>query len=248
MNGGPVTLALAKGRLLQEVLDLLRAAGFPVDVVEGDRRLLVDVPEAGLRYLLARPGDVVTYVREGAADLGITGKDVLLESPEGFYELVDLRVGVCRLAVAGPPPPPADWTDYLARRGDRLRVAAKLPAVARHYFAELGVRPRVIPLSGAVELAPLVGLADVILDLVATGRTLRENGLCEYVTVAPVTARLIANPVSFRLKDGALTARAEALRAAAARLPMPAAVPVAPAGGGEGLAAVDGGGLASPDG
>jgi len=211
-----LTLALAKGRLFEEARGLLAGAGLPVADLAEDRRLLIERPEAGLRFLLARPADVATYVREGAADLGMTGKDVLLENPGGLYELLDLRVGPCRLMVAGPMEA-GEWEAFMSRKGDRLRVATKFPRVAREYFTGRGLEPAVIALGGALELAPRVGMADVIVDLVATGGTLRANGLHELAEIAPVTARLIANPVSLRLRseriEGLVAAVREALRA-----------------------------------
>lgn len=191
-----LTLALPRGRLWGEVRGRLAAAGLPgLDAVDADRRLLVDAA-GGWRYLLARPADVLTYVREGVADAGVTGKDVLLEGADGVYELLDLGVGACRLVVAAPRA--VDWPQTLAERGDRLRIATKYPRAARTHFAQRGIAPHVIRLSGAVELAPQVGLADAIVDLVATGRTLEANGLAVVEPVAPVTARVIANQGSYR--------------------------------------------------
>jgi ATP phosphoribosyltransferase len=191
-----LTLALPRGRLWGEVRDRLTAAGLPgLEGLDEERRLLVEA-DGGWRYLLARPADVLTYVREGVADAGVTGKDVLLEGPEGVYELLDLGVGACRLAVAAPRG--VDWPALLADRGDGLRVATKYPRATRAHFALRGVCPRVIKLAGAVELAPQVDLADAIVDLVATGRTLEANGLCVVDVVAPVTSRVIANQASYR--------------------------------------------------
>lgn len=204
---GPITLAVPKGRLLPEVAELLEKAGFPGAGElrsEEDRRLIIDAPGGELRYLLARPSDVVTYVREGAADLGLTGKDTLLESEGGVYELLDLHIGFCRLVVAGPQPAKRKWQEALRRPQGHLRVATKYPAAARAYLAGRGIEARIIPLAGAVEVAPLVGMADIIVDLVATGRTLRENGLTEFAEITPITVRLIANTSSLRLKGTAL--------------------------------------------
>lgn len=207
-----LTMALPKGRLSEEVGVIFARAGLPMP--EGDDgRLLID-HEGGMRFLTARPSDVVTYVREGAADLGVTGKDILLDRPEGYYELLDLGVGTCRLSVAGVLPPGRDWAGYLAQKGNSLRVATKHPVATRNYFATLGLTPTVIPLSGALELAPQVGLADVIVDLIATGRTLQANGLVEMALIAPITARLVANPVAYRFKATPLERVVTALRAA----------------------------------
>lgn len=210
MNSGLV-IALPKGRLLGVVADLLRRAGLPHSGLD-DGRLVVE--GEGMRYLVARPADVVVYVREGAADLGITGKDILMEEPEGYYELLDLRTGVCRLSVAGALPRGQTWEDFLVSRGNLLRVATKHPEATKRYFASLGVTPRVITLRGALELAPRVGLADVIVDLVETGRTLKANGLCELAEIEAITARLIANPVSYRFKAEAIKGLLEKLREA----------------------------------
>ncbi len=206
-----ITIALPKGRLLPEVAGLLERAGLPAPGLE-EGLLLVERP-GGFRYILARPSDVVTYVKEGAADLGVTGKDILMENQSACYELLDLRVGFCRLAVAGVLPPGTDWPGFLRQKGNRLRVATKHPAATRAYFASQGLAPVVITLSGALELAPRVGLADVIVDLVQTGRTLRVNGLQELAEIAPITARLVANPVSMRFKAEAIDAIMRVLRA-----------------------------------
>lgn len=207
-----LTLAVPRGRLLGEARDLLGGAGFPAEAVEEDARLLVDAGE--LRLLLARPADVVVFVREGAADLGITGRDSLLEDRYGCCELLDLGIGRCRLSVAGRLPEGLDWQGFLAARGSRLRVATKHPEATRQYFASLGLEPVVIRLGGALELAPQVGLADVIVDLVQTGRTLAANGLEELAVIAEVTARLIANPVSLRFKGREIGAFMEKLKGA----------------------------------
>lgn len=191
-----LTLALPRGRLWGEVRGRLQAAGLPaLERVDEDRRLLVEAG-GGWRYLLARPADVLTYVREGVADAGVTGKDVLLEDAEGVYELVDLGVGACRLVVAAPRD--VDWPRQVAERGAALCIATKYPRAAQAHFAARGVAPRVVKLGGAVELAPQVGLADAIVDLVASGRTLAANGLAEVELVAPITARVIANQTSYR--------------------------------------------------
>ncbi|MEW5933807.1 MAG: ATP phosphoribosyltransferase [Bacillota bacterium] len=204
------TLAVPKGRVFPEARDLLTRAGLPAaDLLSEEGRL---VWRAGaVRYLLMRPRDVVSCVREGVADAGLAGKDVLLEDSGGVCELLDLGIGACRLSVCGPAGPDRCWPALLAERGHTLRVATRYPRVARDFFGRRGYSPRVIELSGAVELAPQVGLADVIVDLVATGRTLRENGLVEYEVIGPITTRLVVNTVSFRWKAAAVRALCDRL-------------------------------------
>ncbi len=211
-------MALPRGRLLEEVRALLAAADLPVPPA-GEASLLVE--EGGLRFLLARPADVVVFVREGAADLGVTGRDSLGEDRDGCCELMDLGIGRCRLAVAGRLPEGLDWRGFLAARGNRLRVATKHPEATRRYFASLGLEPVVIRLGGALELAPRVGLADVVVDLVQTGRTLAANGLTELAVIEEVSARLIANPVSLRFRAGEIEAVMGRLRAARDRVGQP---------------------------
>jgi ATP phosphoribosyltransferase len=201
-----LTLALPRGRLFGEVADLLRRAGLPSPFPE-EQGLVQE--RDGLRYLLLKPADVAVYVREGAAALGVTGKDVLLEEEGGYGELLDLGIGACRLSVCGRMSP-AEWQDLLRSRARELRVATRHPRATASFFAARGLRPRIIILGGSLELAPLLGLAEVIVDLVATGRTLDRHGLRELEVISPVTARLIANPVFLRLEPE----RAEALLSA----------------------------------
>ncbi len=186
-------LAIAKGKLFPEAVELLARAGFPCPDVGQDKRKLI-FPAGEMSFLVARALDVPVYVEHGAADLGIVGKDTLAESGSKVVEILDLRFGKCRFAVAGPP-------GKSLGDGKKVRVATKFPQVARRFFAQAGVDAEIIHLHGSLELAPQVNLADFILDLVSTGRTLRENNLVEYAEVGVATARLIANPVSFRLKD-----------------------------------------------
>lgn len=228
----PLTLALPKGRLLAEIVPLCAAAGLAAAGRLGDdRQLLLDDPETGVRLLLARPADVWTYVAYGGADLGITGKDVLVEAAEAaggagiavagvaappppVVEMVDLGVGACRMSVAGPAADAAAWPER-RRRAGRIRVGTKYPFSARRYLAGGPAEIELIPLAGAVELAPLTGLAEVIVDLVATGRTLAANGLVEYERLFDSTARLIANEASLRLRDRELADLVAALERAA---------------------------------
>jgi ATP phosphoribosyltransferase len=204
-----LTLALPKGRLLDDALELLRAIG--VDGVDAaSRKLLFSDPRRGLRLLFLKPTDVPAYVTYGAADLGIVGKDILLEQEPDVYEPVDLGFGVCRLVVAEPRElwerdDPAKWS--------WVRVATKYPRMTERYFSERGVQVEIVRLDGSIELAPLVGLAERIVDLVQTGETLRANGLVEVAEIARSTARLIVNRASMKTEHAAVTALIEEMRA-----------------------------------
>ncbi|WP_067618788.1 ATP phosphoribosyltransferase [Alicyclobacillus acidiphilus] len=190
-----VTIALAKGRTVDDLLPLWRDAGIPVPADMDDSRALVfEVPWAGhecLRYLLAKPADVPTYVAYGVADVGVVGKDVLLEQGKEMYELLDLGVASCRLCVAGRP----EDRDTQPRR-----VATKYPKLADNYFRRLGHSVEIVPLSGSIELASVIGLTDRIFDLVQTGATLDANGLVVFDEVYDISARLVANRSSYRMK------------------------------------------------
>lgn len=188
-----LTIALPKGRLLAEGLSLLAQAGYETGDVDDTSRKLLFHLSGDLRVLLAKPLDIPTYVAYGAADLGFAGKDVLMEQQEALYELLDLGIGACRLCVAGPERGPYN-----------SRVATKYPNIATGYFREHGEQVEIIHLNGSVELAPLVGLAGRILDVVSTGQTLRENHLVVLAEVAQVTTRLIANVSSYRVKAEAV--------------------------------------------
>ncbi|MGJ7911225.1 ATP phosphoribosyltransferase [Neobacillus sp. LXY-1] len=189
-----LTIAMPKGRIFEEALKLLKKAGYRLPPEFDDsRKLILDVPEEGLRFILAKPMDVATYVEHGVADVGIAGKDVLLEEERDVYELLDLKISYCYLAVAGLPN--TKMNDVAPR------IATKYPNVAEAYFREQGEQVEIIKLNGSIELAPLIGLSDRIVDIVSTGRTLKENGLVEYEQIADVTSRLIVNPVSYRMKD-----------------------------------------------
>ncbi len=190
-----LNVALPKGRLGNKVYELLQQAGYACPgVLDEGRRLVFEDAAARLRYFLVKPGDVDIYVERGAADIGVAGKDVLLESGADVLELLDLRLGACRLAVAGR----TDFTEDPARP---LRVATKYPAVARAYYAGHSRSVEIIKLHGSIELAPLLDLADVIVDIVESGATLRENDLAVLAEVAPSSARLIANRASWRFKE-----------------------------------------------
>jgi ATP phosphoribosyltransferase len=183
-----VTMAVPTGRLLDDAVRLLVRAGIPADGLGGDRRLLVDVA-AGVRVLLAKPTDLLAYVEQGAADAGIVGRDMVLEQGRDVYELLDLGFGACRAVVALPEA----RADELWRPGRALRIATKYPRLAGRYFDQAGRSVEIVVLYGSVELAPLVGLADGIVDLVMTGRTLRDNRLREVAEIARSTARLVVN-------------------------------------------------------
>jgi ATP phosphoribosyltransferase len=191
-----LTIAIPRGALLADTLDLLDRLGVPTAEIRGNQRKLV-FPDAGV--LTVRPSDVPTYVEHGSADLGITGKDVLLEQSEReVYELVDLGYGHCRMIVAAPSGA-GPLEEGLRRRGV-VRIATKYPRIAIEHFAGTGRQAEIVEVKGSVELAPITGLTDAIVDLTATGRTLVENGLVETEAIADCTARLIANPVAHKLK------------------------------------------------
>jgi len=189
-----LTIAMPKGRIFEEAVELLRKAGYRLPPEFDDsRKLIIDVAEEGLRFILAKPMDVATYVEHGVADVGIAGKDVLLEEERDVYELLDLKISYCYLAVAGLPDTKMNEV--------APRIATKYPNVAEAYFREQGEQVEIIKLNGSIELAPLIGLSDRIVDIVSTGRTLKENGLVEYERIIGVTSRFIVNPVSYRMKD-----------------------------------------------
>ena len=187
-----LNIALPKGRLGDRVYDMLKAAGYPCPALEHpDRRLVFENTEAGVRYFWVKPSDVTIYVERGAADLGIAGKDILLENNPALYELLDLNIGICRMSVAAPP-------GFRDSREKVLRVATKFTKIAGDYYAAKSRNVELIKLNGSIELAPLLGLSDVIVDIVETGTTLKENGLAVVDTVCPISARLVANPSSYR--------------------------------------------------
>jgi ATP phosphoribosyltransferase len=198
-----ITIALSKGRIFTETLPLLESAGIrPAEDPETSRRLIISTDRADVSIIIVRASDVPTYVRYGAADLGIAGKDVLHEQgAEGLYQPLDLQIAKCRMMVAVPT-----GFDYAAavRQGARLRVATKYLRTAREHFAGKGVHVDLIKLYGSMELAPLVGLADAIVDLVSTGHTLRANNLVAVEEIMPISARLIVNQAALKLKDDVL--------------------------------------------
>ncbi len=200
MSAG-ITIALSKGKLLDPTLELFRQAGYTgYHVRPDDRRLILEFPEHGHRVLIVRPSDVPAYVEYGAADLGVVGKDVLLEQSPDVYEPVDLNLGVCRLVVARPNGPQLGQ-----RMSSKLRVATKYPTITERYFNQQGLPVELIKLYGSIELAPLVGLADRIVDLVETGNTLKANNLVEDEVIAWSSARLIVNRASLKMKHAVIT-------------------------------------------
>ena len=186
-----LNIALPKGRLGEKVYAMFAKAGFECPSIrEENRKLYFENEALGLRYFWVKPSDVAIYVERGAADVGVAGKDILLEYTPDVYELLDLNVGKCRMCVAGPKV----FHDDPAKT---LRVATKFTNIASGYYASLGRDIDIIPLNGSIELAPILGLSDVIVDIVETGATLRENDLAVLETIVPISARLIANRASF---------------------------------------------------
>jgi ATP phosphoribosyltransferase len=194
-----ITLALSKGRIFDETMPLLESAGIvPLENPESSRRLVIATRRPDVKIIVVRASDVPTYVQHGAADLGIAGKDVLLEhGGEGLYQPLDLQIAKCRMMVAVPA-----GFDYekAVRQGSRLRVATKYLKTAREHFAAKGVHVDLIKLYGSMELAPLAGLADVIVDLVSSGNTLRANDLKAVEEIVPISARLIVSQAALKLK------------------------------------------------
>jgi ATP phosphoribosyltransferase len=209
-----ITLALSKGRILDDAAPLLAAAG--VHIAESDlnsRKLIMPTNRADLRVILVRASDVPTYVQYGAADLGVAGKDVLIEhGGEGLYQPIDLGIGRCRMSVAT-----RRGFDYVSavKPGQRLRVATKYVESARAHFANKGVHVDLIKLYGSMELAPLVGLADAIVDMVSTGSTLKANDLVEVETFMDISARLIVNQASFKTQSALIKPLMAAMEGAA---------------------------------
>jgi ATP phosphoribosyltransferase len=209
-----ITLALSKGRIFDETLPLLQAAGIRIaEDPEKSRKLIVGTSRDDLRVVLVRASDVPTYVQYGGADLGVAGKDVLIEhGGEGLYQPLDLRIAKCRMSVAV-----RDDFDYAAavRQGSRLRVATKYTRTARQHFADKGVHVDLIKLYGSMELAPLTGLADAIVDLVSSGATLKANRLVEVERIIDISARLVVNQAALKLKREPLRALIDAIETAA---------------------------------
>ena len=211
-----ITLALSKGRIFDETLPLLEAAGIRMaEDPEKSRKLIIGTSRPDLRVVLVRASDVPTYVQYGGADLGVAGKDVLNEhGGEGLFQPLDLRIAKCRMSVAV-----RDDFDYAAavRQGSRLRVATKYTLTARQHFADKGVHVDLIKLYGSMELAPLTGLADAIVDLVSTGSTLRANHLVEVEHIMDISSRLVVNQAALKLKREPIRRLIDALGAAVAK-------------------------------
>ena len=193
-----LNIALPKGRLGEKVLGIFEAAGFPCPSIhEESRKLIFENKDAGVRYFWVKPSDVAIYVERGAADIGVAGKDILLEYRPDIYELLDLGIGKCKMAVA------AKW-DFRDDPGRTLRVATKFSNIAGGYYLSKGRDIDIIHLNGSIELAPILGLSDVIVDIVETGTTLRENNLVVLEDVVPISARLISNKASYKFKSAVI--------------------------------------------
>ncbi|PTQ55974.1 MAG: ATP phosphoribosyltransferase [Candidatus Carbobacillus altaicus] len=230
-----LTMALPKGRVLPEALELLKRIGWPIpEDITTSRRLIFDLTN-GHRLILTKPVDVPVYVQYGVADVGMVGKDVLLEEAADVYELLDLGIGHCRLSIAALAPRSLQKTeavcapektasipeqavlmegvkaDSVKRNLTMLRVATKYPRLSRQFFAERGEQVEIVTLSGSIELAPLLGLAERIVDIVSTGQTLRENGLVELETISEITTRLIASRTGYRFKQESIVSLVYAL-------------------------------------
>ena len=213
-----ITLALSKGRIFDETMPLLKAAGIEaLEDPERSRKLIIGTTRPDVRLLLVRASDVPTYVQYGGADIGVVGKDTLLEhGGEGLYQPLDLNIAKCRMSVAAR----SDF-DYAAavKQGSRIRVATKYTQIARDHFADKGVHVDLIKLYGSMELAPLTGLADAIVDLVSTGSTLRANQLVEVEEIMRISARLIVNQAALKLKREPVRAIIDAFAKAVGELP-----------------------------
>lgn len=189
-----LNVALPKGRLGEKVYDMFEKAGFPCPSIKEDsRKLIFENEEKGVRFFWVKPSDVSIYVERGAADIGVAGKDILLEYMPDVYELLDLNLGKCKMAVAGP-------VDFVDNGNKTLKVATKFTHIAQEYYASIGRDIDIIKLNGSIEIAPILGLSDVIVDIVETGKTLKENNLNVKTEILPISARLIANKAAFKFK------------------------------------------------
>ena len=195
MTDGMLNVALPKGRLGEKVYSMFEEAGFGCPSIhEKNRKLIFENEENGVRYFWVKPSDVAIYVERGAADIGVVGKDILLEYEPDVYELLDLDIGKCRMAVAGPG-------SFRDDRRKTLKVATKFTNIAVNYYNSLGRDIDIIHLNGSIEIAPILGLSDVIVDIVETGETLKENNLEVLETIVPISARLIANKANYRFRS-----------------------------------------------
>ncbi len=202
-----INVALPKGRLGDQVYDMFELAGYPCAAIrENNRRLVFENEDAGVRYFWVKPSDVAIYVERGAADIGVAGKDILLEYRPEIYELLDLHIGKCNMCVAAKK-------EFYDDGKKTLRVATKFVHIAKAYYEQQGRDIDVIQLNGSIELAPLLGLSDVIVDIVETGKTLKENDLEPKQQIVPISARLISNKVSFKFKHTEISAIRDALQA-----------------------------------
>lgn len=200
-----VNVALPKGRLGEKVYSYFKAAGFECpSIEETNRKLIFENPEKGVRYFWVKPSDVAIYVERGAADIGVAGKDILLEYEPDVYELLDMDMGKCRMAVAAKK-------DFKDPKGRTLRVATKFPNIAESFYNEKCRDIDIIKLNGSIEIAPILGLSDVIVDIVETGTTLKENDLEVVDTIVPISARLIANKSGYKFKNSEILAIRQAL-------------------------------------
>lgn len=189
-----INVALPKGRLGEKVYDMFEKSGYDCPAIkENSRKLIFENEEAGVRFFWVKPSDVAIYVERGAADIGVAGKDILLEYSPDVYELLDLKIGKCKMAVAGK-------TDFKDDTEKTLRVATKFVNIAADFYSKKSRDIDIIKLNGSIELAPILGLSDVIVDIVETGTTLKENNLTTLETIVPISARLIANKASFKFK------------------------------------------------
>ena len=201
-----LNIALPKGRLGEKVYDMFEKAGLDCPSIrENSRKLIFENAEAGVRYFWVKPSDVAIYVARGAADIGVAGKDILLEYAPDVYELLDMDLGRCRMAVAAPN----GFCDDSRRP---LKVATKFETIAKRYYASIGRDIDIIHLNGSIEIAPILGLSDVIVDIVETGKTLVENDLCVVEEILPISARLIANKANFKFKQQAIRRLSDSLQ------------------------------------
>ncbi len=201
-----LNVALPKGRLGEKVYAMFEKAGFECpSIKENNRKLIFENEEVGVRYFWVKPSDVAIYVERGAADIGVAGKDILLEYEPDIYELLDLDIGKCRMAVAAKE-------DFRDDPQNTLRVATKFSNIAKNYYTGKGREIDIIHLNGSIEIAPILGLSDVIVDIVETGTTLKENNLKVFETIVPISARLIANKASYKFKSVAIDTIVDSIR------------------------------------